>query len=105
MRHRLVFFSALAIALVLLAGGAAAIVLARSSDGEPRAQTASPFTTTEPAQPAPSTGDRSVAVPYVVGRSRTDAQAVLTAAGLEVNVVRVSSEEASGVVIEQSPPG
>jgi serine/threonine-protein kinase len=52
-----------------------------------------------------STGKAKVKVPDVVGARRDDAVQALTNAGLDPNVVEVSSDEEAGAVTAQSPKG
>jgi eukaryotic-like serine/threonine-protein kinase len=50
-----------------------------------------------------SLGAPTTKVPDVVGRSATDAVAILKDAGLEANVARVPSREPEGTIVAQSP--
>ena len=54
---------------------------------------------------AVSKGTGMVDVPNVVGLSRADAEAELSSAGLEANVVEVPSIEPEGTVLAQNPTG
>jgi serine/threonine-protein kinase len=54
---------------------------------------------------AVSKGTGMVDVPNVVGLPRSDAEAELSAAGLEANVVEVPSIEPEGTVVAQNPTG
>ena len=51
-----------------------------------------------------SKGDGLVDVPSLVGLSRAEAEAQLSSAKLEANVVEVPSSEPAGTVVAQSPP-
>ena len=52
-----------------------------------------------------SKGTGLVDVPDVVGLPRAEAEAELSSAGLEANVVEVPSAEPEGTVVAQNPPG
>ena len=51
-----------------------------------------------------SKGTGLVDPPNVVGLSRAEAEAELSSAGLEANIVEVPSAEAEGTVVAQNPP-
>lgn len=77
--------------LLLVLGGILAFLLLSGDDDD---ETATPTTTA-----------RSVPVPDVVGSPEDQATAVLRAAGFEVTVVNVPSEEQEGTVVAQDPAG
>ncbi len=52
-----------------------------------------------------SSGKKKVSVPSLVGRSRDEAVAALSEAGLRANVVEVNSSEEPGIVLATSPKG
>ena len=77
--------------LLLVLGGILAFVLLSGDDDD---ETATPTTTA-----------RSVSVPDVVGSPEDQATAALRAAGFEVTVASVPSEEQEGTVVAQDPAG
>ncbi|HUH15918.1 MAG TPA: PASTA domain-containing protein [Gaiellaceae bacterium] len=78
--------------LLLVLGGTLAFVLLSGDDDD---ESAAPTTTTA----------RSVSVPDVVGSPEEQATAALRAAGFEVNVANVPSDEPVGTVVAQDPAG
>jgi hypothetical protein len=109
-RHVSALAAAAAVAVVAVA---ASVITPLALAGDHRAPSApgaaavpSPSRSPSPSPSAPASGASAVSVPFVVGASVAQAQALLSAAGLDVTVQALANAAAApGTVIEQIPAG